>query len=213
LDTATSILSIAVASKSGRWYFEADAGNRHSEIIMEIMDMLLKKAGLAPNDLHLAACMRGPGSFTGLRIGFAAAKGLCLALGIPMAIVSTFDCITYPHTKGYVLPVIDAKRHAYFCALYRDGKRLTEDMDATPAEIAEVIAKTSSGDPILLTGPDADRLFPELNKFTDNLYIDQEYRRGFGKALLVLAPNCIDDNIFSGPEYIRKSYAELEINK
>jgi tRNA threonylcarbamoyladenosine biosynthesis protein TsaB len=212
LDTATQILSVALAAKGGTWYFEVDAGHRHSELLMSTISTLLKIAGVSPKDLDLVACMKGPGSFTGLRIGFAAAKGLCLSLGIPMATVPTLDCMAYPFGTwcGSVLPLIDAKKHSYFCALYQQGKRISADMDMDIDKIAEMIAGTGS---VLLTGPDADIFVPELSKRTQTeLCLDICHRKGVGKALLSLAPSNIDTAaLFSGPEYIRKSDAELDL--
>ena len=141
IDTATSILSIAVSSAEGIRHFEVDAGLRHSELLMDLADMVMKTAGLEASDLELVACMRGPGSFTGLRIGFAAAKGMALALGIPLVSVPTLDCMAAPCAvwPGLVIPVIDAKKHRFFTALYRGGQRLTEYLDAEPDEIARAI--------------------------------------------------------------------------
>ena len=87
LDTADQVFSAALESKSGVYYTEIDAHSRHSELLMDCVDWLCKNAGLGPGEIDLAACMKGPGSFTGLRIGFSSAKGICMALKIPMITV------------------------------------------------------------------------------------------------------------------------------
>ena len=96
IDTATEQFSVALAAGTdtaapASWLFEADAGLRHSELVMDIVDMLMDKAALKPPDLSGVVCMGGPGSFTGLRIGFAIAKGLALSLSIPFAAIPTLD--------------------------------------------------------------------------------------------------------------------------
>jgi tRNA threonylcarbamoyladenosine biosynthesis protein TsaB len=68
IDTATSVFSLALGTDRGVWHFETNSEMRHSELLTDTMDMLIKKSGLGPADLEGVLCMRGPGSFTGLRI-------------------------------------------------------------------------------------------------------------------------------------------------
>jgi tRNA threonylcarbamoyladenosine biosynthesis protein TsaB len=224
LDTAVSVLSVALAAGDHTWHFEADAGARHSELLMDIIDMLLKKAGLEPKDLSGVLCMGGPGSFTGLRIGFSAAKGLALALDIPFASVPTLDCMAhgFSHWPGIVIPVIDAKKNRFYCAMYRGGRRLGPCLDAPAAEILGAVSGAES--PVLLTGPDADLAQGVLEEIPDEkspkspvFIIDPGFRRGNSLQLLSIAKN--DDifntkegMLFSGPDYYRASDAELTVN-
>ncbi|MDR2134264.1 MAG: tRNA (adenosine(37)-N6)-threonylcarbamoyltransferase complex dimerization subunit type 1 TsaB, partial [Treponema sp.] len=138
IDTATSVFSAALETDQGVWYFETSSGMRHSELLTDTVDMLVKKSGLVPADLEGVLCMRGPGSFTGLRIGFAAAKGLALSLNIPFLPLSTLDCMAHAFSgwPGLVVPVIDAKKRAFVYALYSGGRRLCPDADAAAPEIA-----------------------------------------------------------------------------
>jgi len=233
VDTATEKLSIALATENDTghqdtWLFEADAGLRHSELVMESIDMLCKKAALRPEDLTGIVCMGGPGSFTGLRIGFSLAKGLALALGCPFASIPTLDCMANPLSslKGLVIPVLDAKKSSFFCALYRDGKKISADMDAGPAEIAAVISKAiaeaaSAGQTkqALLFGPGAEMLHGKLTQLPQSqpasidILVAKGIRWGNAQTLLEMA---LETDIFAnnitnfstGPEYIRKSDAE-----
>ena len=149
MDSSQELLSVALAAENNVWYTEIDAGPRHSELLIECCDSLLKTAGLGQNELNLVLCMKGPGSFTGLRISYAAAKGLALALGIPMLALPTLDCLAHPLSvwPGIVLPAIDAKQSRFFAALYRGGTRLTDYMDSSPEALTDELAKA--------------RLFPE----------------------------------------------------
>jgi len=220
IDTATEKFSVALASGEHTGYaerifvFEADAGMRHSELIMDSVDMLLEKAALKPEDLSGVVCMGGPGSFTGLRIGFSLAKGLALALNIPFAAVPTLDCLSYPFSAwpGIVVPALDAKKNAFFCALYRGGKRLCPDMDAGPSEIARVIIDTQENEPILLTGPGAAMLHEKLtaNGGTTKLDIKpgKGLRWGNAETLLTIARETRvieqgNTDHSGGPEYRR----------
>ena len=226
IDSAASILSVAVASGDQIWYSGSEAGTKHSELVMDSVDMLMKKAGIAPEDLQGVLCMGGPGSFTGLRIGFSIAKGLSLSLGIPFAAIPSLDCAAMPCSgrAGPVLPVIAAGKNAFFYALFRYGKRLGPDMDAGPGPIAEVLAGVPENQKVLLTGPDADTLFKILldrddGKFAGRLELDSGPQQGYAGVLLDIAKKTkiIDRDttawLFSGPEYIRKSDAELKYSQ
>jgi tRNA threonylcarbamoyladenosine biosynthesis protein TsaB len=221
LDTATAILSAALVSGERRWYREADAGLGHSELLMEMADSLLKGAGFTGVDLEAVACMRGPGSFTGLRIGFSAAKGIALALDIPLIACPTLDCMAYPWSPwpGLVLPVIDAKKGRFFSALYRGGTRVTAEMDAEPGAIGECMLVYD--DPVMLTGPEAPLFLSRFKetggggfeRLHDRIRLDPLYRGGRARELAAVAKErVIIDNgkgdVFSGPEYLRKSDAE-----
>jgi tRNA threonylcarbamoyladenosine biosynthesis protein TsaB len=232
LDTATAVLSIALAADRGLWSFQADAGPAHSETLMGALDALMKTAGLPPEKLEGVLCMRGPGSFTGLRIGFSAARGLAFSLGIPFASVPTLDCMAFPLSPwpGIVLPLLDAKKNRFFTALYRKGRRLSAYMDLETALIHEKILQALASAPpgerrVLLTGPDAEAAMREFGKLPlppqaapapgeDFYSLDPEFRKGWARNLLMIAKNVDifnnnEANIHSGPEYLRKSDAEL----
>lgn len=235
LDTATAILSAALAAEGRYWYREIDAGLGHSELLMELADSLLKEAGFSAGDLDAVACMKGPGSFTGLRIGFSAAKGMALALDIPLIACPTLDCMAYPWSvwPGLVIPVIDARKGRFFTALYRGGRRISEEMDAEAGAIGEILlsppslpsppflsSPPSAGDPIVLTGPDAPLFLSRLEaaggvaaELPGRIRMDPLYRKGRGLELAVLAKeSAIMNNgkgdVYSGPQYLRKSDAE-----
>jgi len=218
VDTATEKLSIALAAGNDAWLFEADAGLRHSELVMEAIDMLCKKAALGPEDLTGIVCMGGPGSFTGLRIGFSLAKGLALALGCPFASIPTLDCMARPLSslKGLVMPVLDAKKSSFFCALYRDGKKISADMDAGPSTIAAAIASACAGQEkqALLFGPGSGLLYERLTQLPQSPLADIDLLAGKGlrwgnaQTLLEIARETdifANPDFSAGPEYIRSS--------
>ncbi|MDR1948012.1 MAG: tRNA (adenosine(37)-N6)-threonylcarbamoyltransferase complex dimerization subunit type 1 TsaB [Spirochaetaceae bacterium] len=224
IDTATAVLSVAVsAGERGFRYFEAAAGNRHSELLPEIIDYVIKNAGLCPADLEVAACMRGPGSFTGLRIGFASVKGMALALGIPMVSAPTLDCMAFPLSfwPGIVIPLIDAKQHRYFTALYRGGERISDYLDAETGDIILRLERVRAAEagaadpPVLLSGPDAPMLLPGLiSRFGEGaVVLDPAHAGGKARELLAISAKYSilnkGDAPGSGPLYLRKSDAEL----
>ena len=220
IDTADQVFSVALETAAGLLYTEIDSGSRHSELLMESVDWLCKKSGIKPAELELVACMKGPGSFTGLRIGFSAAKGMALALKIPLVTAPTLDCLAYPLSKwpGIVIPAMEAKKGCFFSALYRDGKRLTDYMDASPETLAEELEKARLGpeERIILTGCGAEMLSSRLDGLPSmHNMVYPDCRSGGAKALLKIIKCSIlevkRDDINSGPTYLRKSDAEIKM--
>ncbi|HCO48967.1 MAG TPA: tRNA (adenosine(37)-N6)-threonylcarbamoyltransferase complex dimerization subunit type 1 TsaB, partial [Spirochaetaceae bacterium] len=80
-DTSTDLLAVAVKNEAGRILARAESGFRHSETLLPAIERCLGEASLTLREIGLIACTCGPGSFTGLRIGMATAKGMSLALG------------------------------------------------------------------------------------------------------------------------------------
>jgi tRNA threonylcarbamoyladenosine biosynthesis protein TsaB len=222
LDSSDKALSIALYAASGVWYIEIDAGTRHSELLLESTDRLLKIAGLCPCDLNLVACMKGPGSFTGLRIAYSAAKGLAMALEIPLAAVPTLDCIAYSLSQwpGMLIPAIDAKQACFFTALYRGSTRLTDYLDASAETLAKEILKKRAfpEEPLCVTGSGAALLGPRLSAFFPPELVKLDPAAGKGRArelLEIVKDDKINHyyGINSGPVYLRKSDAELNSNR
>jgi tRNA threonylcarbamoyladenosine biosynthesis protein TsaB len=166
LDTSCTVISAALSYGGGTVQVEADSGVRHSELLMELVDGLFKTASVKKENVERVACMKGPGSFTGLRIGFAAAKGLSLAMGIPLTAVPTLDCMAYHLSiwPGIVLAAMDAKKGCFFAAFYRRGKLLSGYLDTSPALILEELntLRLSPEEPLALTGPGAPLLLEKL---------------------------------------------------
>jgi tRNA threonylcarbamoyladenosine biosynthesis protein TsaB len=191
---------------------------------MELIDRLFKTASIKQEDLEAAACMKGPGSFTGLRIGFSAAKGLSLALSIPLAAVPTLDCMAYNLSvwPGMVLAVMDAKKGCFFAAFYRHGKRVSDYLDAPPALILgewEAL-RLSPGEPLVLTGPGTPLLLEKLENPGESgktlgsslFFRDPAFKRGRALELLEIIRQydiLSSEDVYSGPLYLRKSDAEL----
>ncbi len=120
-----------------------NSGLTHSATLMPMVSDLLKNTGLALQDMDVIAVAAGPGSFTGVRIGVAAAKGLAWALEKPCAAVSTLEAMTAPlsHMDAVVIGAMDARRHQIYNALFRTRggiwERKTPDRAISLEDLAE----------------------------------------------------------------------------
>ena len=137
LDTAGKSAGVAILADD-RLLYECylEVGLTHSETIMPLVDGAFRMTGLKPRDIGLYAVTAGPGSFTGLRIGLAAAKGLALPCNTPCAAVSTLEALANQHTgQGTVITALDARRSQVYWAAFdlESHARLTPD-DAAPVD-------------------------------------------------------------------------------
>ncbi len=131
LDTSTHVIAVAVcrdgAPLAETW---VDADRAHSERLLETVGWVLREAALDLNALDALAVSVGPGSFTGLRVGVAAAKGLALGANLPLIGVPTLDALSRLAAgyDGVVVPLLDARMQEVFGARYRfvDGQRTIE---------------------------------------------------------------------------------------
>ncbi len=133
IETATKNCSVALA-KEGKTILckeIAEEGYSHAERLHVFIEEIVKEAGITFSDLAAIAVSQGPGSYTGLRIGVSAAKGLCYALGIPLIAVDTLQTLASQITvsDGLIIPMIDARRMEVYSAVFdvnHQNKRETQ---------------------------------------------------------------------------------------
>lgn len=122
LETATKNCSVSI-SQNGKTIFSkemAEAGYSHAEKLHVFIEECLKNSKLTFKDLAAIAVSQGPGSYTGLRIGVSAAKGLCFALNIPLIALDTLQVLASQLTisEGVIIPMIDARRMEVYSAIF-----------------------------------------------------------------------------------------------
>ncbi len=140
-------------------------GKGHSEILMRQVDAALAGAGLAYADLRRIAVTVGPGSFTGVRVGVAAARGLALALDLPLVGVNVLEALAFPWLRqgGAVLAVQDARRGEVFLALYDAQGHAVGAPQALPPEQLADSQLLAGHDIVQLVGTGAALVRPFLN--------------------------------------------------
>lgn len=197
-----------------------NTGLTHSQTVMSMAEVLLKNCGFAPCDVDAVAVAAGPGSFTGIRIGVAAAKGFAWGAEKPCYGVSTLEAMALQlgADRGYVLPVMDARRDQVYNALFQveNGslQRLRDDRAISLEELKEDI-KTLSG-PVFLVGDGSVLCYNALKDAAQELVLLQEHRlhqRATGVALAarrMIARGESGDGAALMPNYLRLSQAERE---
>ncbi len=144
LETAAKAVSAAI-TEDGKVLASAyqDTGLTHSRTLMPLVELLLKNTDMTPADLDAIAVSAGPGSFTGVRIGVSAAKGLAWAADKPCVQVSTLAALArnVSFMDGLIVCAMDARRQQVYNALFeaKDGRltRLTEDRAIALSDLAE----------------------------------------------------------------------------
>jgi tRNA threonylcarbamoyladenosine biosynthesis protein TsaB len=129
IDTATPILALGIIEEEKVLSeIRFNAGQTHAQILLPNIEKILKDSSLQLEDLDGIALSIGPGSFTGLRIGLATAKGVCFASGKPLLSVPTLDGLVYfNRSLPYPLvPVLDAKKNEVYSAVYNSREGVLE---------------------------------------------------------------------------------------
>ena len=148
IETATKNCSVSLAKDGVTLLCKeiAEEGYSHAERLHVFIEAIIKEAGITFQDLNAVAVSQGPGSYTGLRIGVSAAKGLCYALNIPLIAVDTLQTLArqIKVTDGCVIPMIDARRMEVYSAIFEanyTSKRATEAQVITPELFATIQEK------------------------------------------------------------------------
>ncbi|MBW3518217.1 tRNA (adenosine(37)-N6)-threonylcarbamoyltransferase complex dimerization subunit type 1 TsaB [Flavobacterium sp. NKUCC04_CG] len=134
VETATKNCSVSLSGNGELLYYEelAEAQFSHAEKLHLYIESVLKQAGLNCSDLSAIAVSKGPGSYTGLRIGVSAVKGLCYALGLPLIGLNTLNVLArqLKDADGLIVPMIDARRMEVFTAVFNQKYERVEETKA-----------------------------------------------------------------------------------
>jgi tRNA threonylcarbamoyladenosine biosynthesis protein TsaB len=148
IETATRNCSVAIAQDGQLLVCReiAEEGYSHAEKLHVFIEETLAQANLTYNDLSAIAVSQGPGSYTGLRIGVSAAKGLCFALGIPLIAVDTLAVLAsmVRVSDGLIVPMIDARRMEVYSAVFNAAHQKIREVQAeiiTPDSFSDTEGK------------------------------------------------------------------------
>ena len=220
-ETSAKAASVALMD-NGKLLGESyqNTGLTHSQTLMVMAEDLLKTCNVSVKDIQAVAVAAGPGSFTGVRIGVAAAKGFAWGGELPCYGVSTLEAMArnLGVWEGFVVPAMDARRNQVYTAIFRAQKgilsRVEEDMAISLEALKEKIKNFS--EPVFLVGDGAVLCYNTLLEEVPGLVLPPEHRMHQRAAGVALAAQALADAGDPGkaceltPNYLRLSQAERE---
>lgn len=176
IETATKNCSVGLA-KDGETVALREIATQnfsHAEKLHVFIEELFSETNLKLQDLNAIAVSQGPGSYTGLRIGVSAAKGLCYALSVPLIAVDTLEVLArkITITEGSIVPMIDARRMEVFCAFFDANFNKIRD---TQAEIIDETTYSEITENLHLIGDGAMKFKDVLIDVKFHYYPDIEF--------------------------------------
>lgn len=144
IETATTNCSVSLSKDGETLVLKEDnsLGYSHAETLHLFIDEVFKISKIKPKEIDAVAVSKGPGSYTGLRIGVSSVKGLCFALNKPLIAISTLESLAHQvkHTDGLIIPMLDARRMEVYSAIYNSNLELHRDIKA------EILSEDSYAD-------------------------------------------------------------------
>lgn len=189
----------------------------HSQTLLPMVEDLLKNTRIDINNIDVFSVSAGPGSFTGVRIGVAAIKGLADGINKPCFAVSTLEAIAYPYfySDYTVCSVMDARCSQVYTATFQNGRRISEDDALLISDLANRIKNCEK---VIFVGDGADLCYNNLKDSLNNIHIADgihKFQRASSVAFLTekylnegASPVSSDELL---PTYLRLPQAEREL--
>ena len=199
IETATKNCSVSI-SKEGKTIAlkELNDGNySHAEKLHELIGQVVLEANIALSDLKAVAVSKGPGSYTGLRIGVSAAKGLGFALDIPLISVNTLQSLALSVTidKGYKIPLLDARRMEVYSQVFNEKNEMIR---AVYAEIidADSFSEFLNAEKVYFFGDGAEKC-KEIITHKNAVFIDEKF------------PSANEMSVISYQKYLKNEFEDV----
>jgi tRNA threonylcarbamoyladenosine biosynthesis protein TsaB len=205
IETATKNCSVAL-SKEGKTILckeIAEEGYSHAERLHVFVEEIIQEAGITFQDLNAIAVSQGPGSYTGLRIGVSAAKGLCYALDIPLIAVDTLEVIAsqVKVKEGLIIPMLDARRMEVYSAIFNFKFEKQREIQA---EVITENSFESITEPVYFVGDCADKCQSVLKK--PNFIFLEEIKYPSSQAMGTLSFAKFQNSNFEDVAYFEPYY-------
>jgi tRNA threonylcarbamoyladenosine biosynthesis protein TsaB len=224
IDSATESASCAILDNE-KLLGEVSLNNKkqHSVVLMPLVDSLLKNLQLTIKDIDGFVISKGPGSFTGLRIGMSMVKGLSQGSNKPFVSVSSLDALAYnmAYTGGIICPLLDALRDNIYTALYSfENGILVKNTDYMALHIDELIELLKDQNKaVTFIGDAVDKFRDKLQEGLQKVsFAPKHLNLARASSLGELGQKLLEDGVYddlytSAPIYLRKPQAEREYDK
>lgn len=209
IDTSTTICSVALA-KDGVLLAvqEQDGDYTHAENLTVFIQSILEKVTLTLSDIDAVAVSKGPGSYTGLRIGVSTAKGLCYSLNKPLIAVDTLQALAYSvsvqkNEKALYCPMLDARRMEVYTAVFDVSNN---SVQATSAEIIDEhsFSNLLNNNIVYFFGNGAEKCKQILSQHKNALFFDGSVTSA--KNMITISERAYIDNAFEDVAYFEPFY-------
>ncbi len=198
IETATKNCSVSLAQHGETLICKeiSEQGYSHAEKLHVFIDEIMKESGLAMTDLQAIAVSQGPGSYTGLRIGVSAAKGLCYALSIPLIAIDTLTTLAsqVQKTDGLIVPMIDARRMEVYSAVFHSNKEMIREVQA---EILTEDSFLEQSGPIYFVGDSNEKAKSVLTK-SNFIFLDT-----------IVFPSANEMSAMSYNKFLKEDFVDL----
>ncbi len=210
LETATTVCSVSLAKDEQLLASrEVNGDYTHAENLTRFIEQVMQESGILLKELDAISVSKGPGSYTGLRIGVSTAKGLCYALHKPLIAVNTlehtaFACAaTYGDNNSLFCPMIDARRMEVYCAIYNKSNQLIRE---TAAEIidAHSFQQLLEKYPIYFFGDGAEKCKAVLSGHPNVFFIENFYPSA--SNMVTLSEKAFNNKQFEDIAYFEPFY-------
>ena len=223
IDSSAKAASVCIANEEkiiGEFFINTSL--THSQTLMPMLEQLLKNTGMSVEQIGAVAVNAGPGSFTGVRIGVAAAKGLAFPKDLPCISVSTLESMAYNllDCDCIVCAVMDARCSQVYNAMFKIkgniAERLTEDRALSLSDL--LLDIKNYDEKVLLVGDGAEISYEFLKNCASNVFLAPQNKRvqtASSVALSALEMLAEDKNVSAGelmPVYLRLQQAQRELN-
>lgn len=209
IETSTRVCSVALhLDKRLLGVQESFADRSHSKVLLDQVSGVLKQAGYELNQIDAVAVSKGPGSYTGLRIGVSTAKGLCFSLGKPLIGINTLEAMAFEVNRNnisgyYVCPMLDARRMEVYCCMMDSDNLLVLPVQAM------VLNEDSFNEfldhrPILFSGDGSEKCKELLKSSKNAFFIENLYPSA--KNIGFMAFDQYERSSFEDPAYFEPFY-------
>ena len=213
IDTSSNLCSVALLEDNQPIdELIIDDNKTHSQNLMPLIQNLFLKLNIGLPEINLIACNKGPGSFTGIRIGIATAKAIAEVANIPTIGISSLDCLAYnvPNATGVICSLIDANNNQVYCAIFDKNYNLLSDYIAD--DISNITSILNNYNDITFVGTGSitykdilTKKYPTAKFSTNN----NQHSANVGKCAFEKYKNGYTENADTIlPMYLRKSQAE-----